>query len=231
MTQHRVDEAKWRQGIYDSFAKVKQHRQPYEIDVGHFDIVVLPDVFSPKYFTDSLWFAEELPAIVQGGSFLEVGPGTGIITLYCAEAGSRVTAIDINPAACRNTRINAERYRIPVDVRQGDVYDTLAPEEKFDFIFWNHPFNDWDESVEMLVRAGIDPRYDGLRRYVGEARVHLAEGGSLLLGTSDMARTSVIEKIAAENHYRLTTLRSVDMPIEEGSDVWNTYFIYRFDPA
>lgn len=229
MTKGRVNEAEWRQGIYDSFAKVKQHTYWYTINVGHFSIVVLPDVFSPKYFTDSLYFAEELAKIVGEKSLLEIGPGTGIASLYCAEGGARVTAIDINPQAVRNSRINAEYYQLPIDVREGDVYAALAPEEKFDFIFWNHPFNDWDEPVEMLIRAGIDPRYEALRRYIAGARAHLVPGGQLLLGSSDMAHTSVIEQIAAENRYRLSTLASVDMPIEEGHEVWNTYFIYHFD--
>lgn len=229
MNHARVSPGEWRQGIYDSFAKVARHTEQYEITVGKFDIVVLPDVFSPKYFTDSLWFAEELPAIVGNKSFLEMGPGSGIISLYCADAGARVVAIDINPAAYRNTRINAERYGFPIDVREGDVYNALAPEEKFDFIFWNHPFNNWDESVSILARAGIDRRYGGLRRYVHEARAHLTAGGVLLLGTSDMAQTSEIETIAKENSYRLIPIRSEELPIEDGSDVWNTYFIYRFD--
>ena len=230
MTKHRVSEQEWKQGIYESFAKVAKHTGQYEITVGKFDITVLPNVFSPKYFTDSLWFAEELPAIVGKKTFLEVGVGTGIVALYCAAAGATVTAIDINLDACRNTVMNAKRYGFSMSVRGGNVYDALAPAEKFDSIFWNHPFNDWDEDVEILLRAGIDPRYEGLRRYVEGARAHLNPGGQLLLGSSDMARTSVIEKIAAENDRRLTVLRSVDMPIEEDSEVWNTYFIYQFDP-
>ena len=229
MQHDRVSPEEWKQGIYDSFAKVKKHTEPYEITVGKFDIVVLPDVFSPKYFTDSLWFAEELPAIVGQKKFLEVGSGTGIVSLYCAEAGATVTATDINPDACRNTTINAARYGLAISVREGNVYDAVALGKKFDFIFWNHPFNNWDEKVEVLLRAGIDPKYEGLRQYVREGKSHLTEGGVLLLGTSDMAHIAEIEKIAHENGYRLTTLRSVELPIEEGSDVWNTYFIYRFD--
>ena len=231
MTHNRVNAEDWRRGLYESFAKVAKHDKPYEVRVGVFDITVLPDVFSPKYFTDSLYFAEALAKIVGAKSLLEIGPGTGIIALYCATAGAHVTAVDINPQAYRNTQINAERLGLPISVRHGDLYAPLSPEEKFDYIFWNHPFNNWNEDVSMLMRAGVDPQYKALRQYVCDAKKHLNPGGQLLLGSSDMAQTSEIEKIAADNGYRLTTLASEDMPIEDGHKVWNTYLIYRFDAA
>lgn len=227
---NRVSPDEWKQGIYDSFDKVRTHTEPYMVEVGKFEIVVLPDVFSPKYFTDSLWFAEELPKIVKTRTFLEVGTGTGLIALYCAAAGATVTATDINPAAWRNTWINAGRFGLAISIRYGDMYAAIGTDEKFDFIFWNHPFNNWDTKPDMLLRAGIDPNYEGLSRYVREGKSHLTQQGALLLGTSDMAQTEEIEKIAAENNYRLTLLKSAELPIEDGSDVLNTYLIYRFDP-
>src|SRR3989344_1869526 len=198
--------------------------------LGIFDLTILPNVFSPKYFTDSLWFAETLPKIVGTGSLLEVGSGTGIVSLYCADAGASVTATDISPEASQNTALNARRNGQRVSVCNGDMFEAIRENEKFDFIFWNHPFNNWDTPVDdMLLRAGLDERYAGLRKYVSEGPGHLSEGGSLLLGTGDMADLKEIEKIAEENGCRLAFLDSVELPVEHGGSVSNSYLIYRFD--
>ncbi len=231
MTKQRVSEAAWKEGLYDSFEKVRSHTIPYEVTVGKFDILVLPSVFSPKYFTDSLWFAERLPAIVRDASFLEIGCGTGIVSLYCAAAGAEVTATDINRQAVINTIRNAKKVGFPIAVREGDLFKALFPREKFDFMFWNHPFNSWaDHEPDVLLRAGIDPDYRDLRRYMLHGRRHLTGRGAQLLGSSDMAEVEKLRRIAHACACKLTVLEQGDMPIEDGSDVWNTYYIYRIDP-
>lgn len=198
--------------------------------VGKFDILVLPNVFSPKYFTDSLWFAERLPAIVKSASFLEIGTGTGIAALYCAAAGATVTATDINQRAVTNTIRNARKASLPISVRHGDMFAPLFSFEKYDYMFWNHPFNSWNGQVpDMLMRAGIDPDYRDLERYMLHGKSHLTGRGAQLLGSSDMAEVDCINEIADRYGRKLTVLSEGEMPIENGSEVWNTYYIYRID--
>jgi len=117
------------------------------MQAGNFTITVLPNVFSPKYFTDSLWFAQSVSTIVGTRRLLEVGSGTGIVSLYCADKGATVVATDVNPQACHNTEINARRYGLSISVRYGDLFDVIEEKEEFDFIFWNHSFNNWDQPV------------------------------------------------------------------------------------
>lgn len=226
----RLDRSAWQKEVLKVFDKMKKHTEPYEMQAGKFQLTILPNVFSPKYFTDSLWFAETLPKLVGRKRLLEVGCGTGIVSLYCADAGAAVTATDINPEASKNTELNAWKNGLNISVRNGDMFTAIRDDEKFDVIFWNHPFNNWDKPVdEMLLRAGLDEQYAGLRKYVGEGARHLDEGGQLLLGTGDMADVPEIESIAAENGYRLVLLEKVDLPLEEGGNVLNSYLIYRFD--
>ncbi|OGG57970.1 hypothetical protein A2853_03535 [Candidatus Kaiserbacteria bacterium RIFCSPHIGHO2_01_FULL_55_17] len=226
----RLERPEWQEEVLAVFDKMRSHKELYEMKAGKFSLTILPNVFSPKYFTDSLWFAETLPEIVGKKRLLEVGPGTGIISLYCADAGAAVTATDINPEATKNTELNAKKNGLDISVRNGDMFAAIRDDEKFDVIFWNHPFNNWNKPVdEMLLRAGLDEQYAGLRKYTREARKYLDEGGQLLLGTGDMADIQEIEKIAEENGYQLTLLRKVDLPLEADSKVLNSYLIYRFD--
>ena len=212
------------------FDKMKSHTVPYEELVGKFNITILPGVFSPRYFADSLVFAEALAEIVGKRRMLEVGCGTGIISLYCAKAGARVVSGDINPAAVENTKLNAEKFGLTIDVRVGDIYAAIQPDEKFDVIFWNHPFNRSDApEKEVLLRAGFDEQYASLRKYVSEAREHLAEGGQLLLGTGSIADLEEVERIASENDYKLTLLKEKEVPFEIGKPETIRDIIYRLD--
>jgi release factor glutamine methyltransferase len=220
----------WQRKIIDILGKMGDDQDNYEIECEGKHISVLPDVYSPRYFTDSLWFAKELPKFVGRGSLLEIGTGTGIIAIFCAAAGATVVATDINPAAVRNARLNAETNDVQIFVRQGDLYDPIDADEKFDVIFWNHPFHNARVLVtDILLRAAFDYQYEGLSRYIRHAAAHLSRDGKLLLGTGDRADLDTLRATAEENGYSISVLREEEMPLEnENSADRNSYRICQF---
>lgn len=223
----------WRQQIYDIYDRMRSKAQkPYEIVYGGVPLTVFPNVYAPEFFDDSLWYANELKEIVGNRSLLEVGTGTGVIAVFCAMNGARVVATDINPDAVKNAEVNAKRHGLSISVRQSDVYEAFSPGEKFDFIFWAHPFNNWDVPADdMLLRSGLDQGYESLRAYISGARNHLTNDGKLLLGTGDSADLSTIVEIARENNYSLKLLREMDRPLEPGKEAKIRDLIYEFVPT
>lgn len=177
---------------------------PYETEVLGVPIVVLADVFSPKYMLGAEPFTRMLN-FRPGIDFLEIGPGTGAIALQAALAGARrVLAIDINPAAVANTQANIDKHGLGdrMEVREGDIFSPLRPGETFDLIFWNVPFGYVEpDSVELtpLRRSTLDPGYEATRRYIHQGGRHLKPGGRLVLGFSSViGRLELVERIAAE---------------------------------
>ncbi len=201
---------------------------PYTVIYGGLELVVFPNVYAPEFFDDSLWYAKQLKEIVGNKSLLEIGTGTGVISIFCAKNGAKIVATDINPDAVKNAQANAKKHNLPVSIREGNLYEPLSAEEKFDFIFWAHPFNSWDMPVDMLLASGIDPRYEGLRGYIAGAKNHLTQNGKLLLGTGDSADLKLIESIGKENGYTLKLLREIDQPLEPGKDAHIKDLIYEF---
>lgn len=198
----------------------------YTVSCGDFEITVLKNVYAPRFFTDSVWFLDVVPVILKGTSFLEIGCGTGIISIACAMQGANVVATDINPDAVKNTRINAENHNLEIDVREGDVYGPLRSSERFNFIFWAHPFNNSPEPVnDILLRSGFDYQYEGLKKYIAGARDHLTPKGRLLLGTGDSADIGTITSVAAEHGYTPVVLEAINMPLEEGGDIMIRYLL------
>ena len=221
----------WQRLLLDIYSRMRQRAQagPYDTFCAGIQIAVLPEVYAPGFFSDSCWFASVLPEVVGSGSLLEVGTGTGIIAIACAKRGASVVATDINPCAIENARMNAKRHRLKIDVRMGDLYSASRQEERFDFIFWAHPFNNWNEPVsDVLMKSGRDYRYQSLKGYIHRARNHLNETGRLLLGTGDSADIDAIECMARDAGYELRVLRQVDMPIEEGGTEPVTYLLVEF---
>lgn len=209
------------------FERMKLHKEPYETEVNGFKIVVYPNVFSPAYFTDSAWFASELPKIVGYKTFLEIGTGTGIVALSVAKTGAKVTATDINPIAVENAKANFQRYNLNVKIVLGDMYFPLNTEDKFEYIFWNHPFNRGNNpNIDMLFRAGFDYKYLSLENYIRGASNHLKSEGHLLLGTSNFADLSSVQVLAMKYGYSLKLLRNIRMPISGHDDFDNEYYIY-----
>jgi methylase of polypeptide subunit release factors len=197
-------------------ARSQIERFPREIRQLDREFIVLENVFSPDYLPAAESFARALP-FRQGLSFLEIGPGVGVVAIAAALAGAeRVVAIDINPDAVENTRINFARHGLDdrAVARHGDLFDALLPEETFDLIFWNLPFFvDGPRAPSLLQRSIVDPGYDGARRYLVEGPEHLKPAGKLTLGfSSTVGDLAALEAVAAAAGRRLEVIHREDVP-------------------
>jgi release factor glutamine methyltransferase len=220
---------KWEKEVRDVFEKIRKHQEPYSIVVNGVPLEVLPNVFSPAYFTDSAWFAKTIPGLVGQKRLLEIGTGTGIVALSAALHGAEVTATDLNVDAVENTKVNFQMHGVRGNVFISDVYESIPKGEKFDFIFWNHPFNRGTDSDEdILLKAGFDFQYRGLERYISQARGYLAEYGRLLLGTGSFALLPEIASMATMYGYEMKLLERIELPLAASSEIENDYRIYEF---
>lgn len=186
---------------------------PYATKVLGKTFMVNTNVFSPKYFHDTEFFAKHI-AIKHGEKFLEIGPGTGVISVFAALRGAkRVVAIDINPDAVQNTKENSRRHRVSkiVKVFQGDVYSPLRPNDKFDTIFWNVPFAYSDQTTNSnLEKAIIDPKYRSLKMFVKDSKKYLNPGGKLLIGFSTtLGHISLLKRFVKEGGFKLRLLKEI----------------------
>jgi HemK-related putative methylase len=204
------------------------HKDTYFERVGNFDIYLHPSVLSPKYFPETVWFGENLPPIVQGKSFLEVGLGSGLVSLYLAASGSSVAGVDINSKAVEITKKNFEANGQIGHFVVSDVFENVT--KKYDFIFWNHPWA-WDGSQQAedeRLEMFLDEGYATLKRFISQAKNHLVEGGSVLLGTVPYANLSAIEEICAACGYTQEIVREGLGDL--GNGVTEQYYIIQIRP-
>lgn len=171
---------------------------PYWTEVAGRKFKVLKGVFSPRYFNDTDIFARHLK-VEPGQKILEIGPGTGAISISKALEGAIVTAVDINPKAVKNTKLNAKIHGIQdrVKVFEGDLFKLLPLNSKFDTIFWNTPFAFVPENANLsdLEKSVCDPGYKSTKKFILECPKYLKPGGKIVIGfSSTLGRLDLVEK-------------------------------------
>ena len=199
--------SRWLTEVRRLIEVTRSRRHAYNYSVCDIELTILPDVFSPAYFADSTCFATIIASMTGTKRLLDIGTGTGIVALFAALKGADVIATDVSPQAVRNAQINFDKYNVSTTALEGDMFAAVPADQKFDFIFWNHPFNSGDNpNGDPLSLCCFDYQYHGLKRYIRRGHDFLAPGGRHLLGTSTLADLSNIQALARNAGYDIDTL-------------------------
>lgn len=122
---------------------------------------------------------------------LDLCCGTGCIGIALAVyAEAQVAAADISAACCALAGENAARNGIHLDIRQGDLFEPVQSEERFDLMVCNPPYLSAAELTSLHAEVAFEPRLaldggtDGLdfyRRIAAGFGKHLVDDGALLV--------------------------------------------------
>lgn len=119
-------------------------------------------VYEPDDDTYMLMDIEEIK-----GKLLEIGSGTGIISIHYAKRGCQVTAIDILDRAVKCTYVNAKENNVKINVVRTSLFNGIKG--IFDFCIFNPPYLPeeypkdvaWDggkegnELIKLFIDEGI----------------------------------------------------------------------------
>lgn len=166
-------------------------------------------IFHPSLFfstkTMCKWILEQN---MHNKKILEIGCGSGAISITAAKAGALVTCCDINLDAVKATINNAKLNRVEIKSIPSDLFERID-EADFDMILNNPPYYPKDPAniEEHAWNAGHDLSY--FKRLFTDAKKHLAPNGKLMLVLSDECNIDLINQIAqkAEFHQKLVYTR------------------------
>lgn len=148
-----------------------------------------PDVYPPS--DDSILLIESLD-VSRGERLLEIGCGSGVVSIHCALNGCDVTAGDINPKAVELANLNAAANSVDIRARETDVYSNV--DGVFDTIVFNLPYLPVDEEG-LLARAwsggpdGLGP----LPELLHGAPDHLSKEGRVVVVVSSLIERHALE--------------------------------------
>jgi len=146
-----------------------------------FPVIVLPGVFNPTLFLATGVFVDHLGRhpLPRGCSALDLGTGSGALSVAAARTAGRVVALDINEEAVRCARLNLLLNRIDdrAEVRRSDLFESVAG-MRFDRVLCNPPYYPGSPRNE-LERAFYSE--DFAERFATALPDHLAAGGCALV--------------------------------------------------
>ena len=120
-----------------------------------------------------------------GSRALDLCSGSGVIAIAAAQAGWRVSAVDVSRRAVMAVRAGGALNGVRIDARRGSLFDPVAG-ERFDLITSNPPYvpsPDGRIPARGSARAweGGDDGRALLDQICAGARAHLRPGGVILL--------------------------------------------------
>ncbi len=104
------------------------------------EVMVHPSVFPPHYTISTkilLNFVNGLP--LHNKSFLELGCGSGIISLLASSKGANVVASDINVTALEYLKKSAKKNHLELEIVNSNFFSNIS-QSSFDIIIINPPY-------------------------------------------------------------------------------------------
>jgi release factor glutamine methyltransferase len=107
---------------------------------GDIMLEIPPEVFHPRFFFSTKLLLSYLGGMkLEGKSFLELGAGSGLISVWATKQGAKVTATDINPIAVKALVKNKLLNKVSFEIIQSDLFDEIG-NRQFDVIAINPPY-------------------------------------------------------------------------------------------
>ncbi|MEN9612428.1 MAG: hypothetical protein RLZZ628_3242 [Bacteroidota bacterium] len=195
--------------VYDYLHRNMQLPKVYTFNYKDLTFIGMNTVFSPVVFEDTFWFAENIP-FLQDSSFLEIGCGTGLLSVLSILKGCRkALASDINPNALINTKLNTVLHKVDhkIDILSSNVFDEIAihSANKFSLIFWNVPFiYSASEHLNFLEKSVFDTDYKGIQQYIERAKYYIEHSGRIFMGfSSSSGNKNFLNDICIRNNAQL----------------------------
>ena len=183
-----------------------------------------PEVFHPGFFFSTQLLLQYISNLsLQKKEFLELGCGSGLISMIAAQKRAVVTATDINPVAVEFLAKNCLVNNLELQIIQSDLFNDI-PVKHYDIIAINPPYykkapvtfrdHAWfcGERGEYFSRL-----FESMHRYVHADT-------EILMVLFDGCDMEMINDFAAENNFVLICIYSKQNILEKN-------FIYKIEKS
>ena len=168
--------------------------------------VVLPGVFFPQFTMSTKMLMDFItPLNLENKSVLELGCGTGLVSVLAAKKGAKVFSSDINPTAIKNAELNAEKNGVKIVAIQSDLFEEIDS-QIFDFIIINPPYypKNPENNAEKAWFCGKEFEY--FEKLFLELAAYFNKQSQVLMILSEDCELTKIKAIANKNNIAFTQL-------------------------
>ncbi len=176
------------------------YKKPRSYTYNGITTIVHPDVFPPHLTLSTKILLDYISEIdLSKKTFLELGCGSGIISLYASQKGANVTASDINTTALEYLTKASQTNHLPVNCVHSDLFENIT-EKQFDYILINPPY--YPKSPENIKQqawfCGKDFEY--FESLFTQLPTHLSSKNTTYMILSEDCELEKIKSIALKNN-------------------------------
>ncbi|HUX98319.1 MAG TPA: HemK2/MTQ2 family protein methyltransferase [Candidatus Deferrimicrobium sp.] len=130
---------------------------------------------------------------------LEIGTGSGLISLIAAQTVRKVIATDVSPIAVICAKENVKRNKLEgkIEVRRGGLFDPINEGEIFDIILFNPPYLPENNKNAKKVSDWLEKAWDGgnngreiIDPFIENCKYFLKPLGRVLMVQSSLSNSS-----------------------------------------
>ena len=170
------------------------------------NLTVFSGVFHPGLFFSTKFLLQYLQTIdLKNKLFLELGAGSGLISIYACKQGASVTASDISHKAIENIKINQQKNNCSFDVICSDLFDTI-PSQKIDIIAINPPYYKKNPLSEQEHAWYCGENMEYFKRLFSAIKNYFHSRLKVLMVISDECDLEEVKEIALDNNLKLVTI-------------------------
>lgn len=187
-----------------------------------FKLKIVKGVFHPGFFFSSKYLytfiaKQELKDL----NFLELGCGSGILSLLALRKGARVTSVDVDVRAVNNTLVNLKanfKDDSGMQVLQSDLFDSLS-NQHFDFIVINPPYFFKKVESENQLAWNCGENGDYFEKLFGQIAKFAHSQTRIYMVLADNCEIDRIKRIAQKHRVVFTLAESKKIK-------WETNYIF-----
>lgn len=194
------------------------------VNFENYKLSIAPEVFNPNWGEGCRMMSKIKDLFI--GDVLEIGTGSGILSIFAAEKAAKVIATDISPHAieCAKKNILRYKYENKISLREGSLFSVINDDEKFDTIIFNPPFlkGKIDEKKVNIKNAYLDNNYIVLESFLKEVKNYLKENGNIYICFGGVGDVGYLNYLIALNNYNVQIVSFSNSDI---SDL--CFFVYK----
>jgi len=164
-------------------------------------VKVTPGVFHPGLFISSkilLNFVDHLK--LEEKSFLELGAGSGIISILAAKKGAKVFASDISSIAIESIILNAKENNVNINVIYSDLFQNI-PNIQFDYIIINPPYYKKDPATDAEYAWYCGSNHEYFIRLFDSLSNYTMQDSKVFMILSEVCDINAIKKIGEKKNF------------------------------
>ncbi|MEI7583518.1 MAG: HemK2/MTQ2 family protein methyltransferase [Runella sp.] len=175
--------------------------QERKVKVGDMSLKVPVGVFHPTLFLSTKFLLEYIKIQeFKDKKMLELGAGSGLLSIEMAKRGATVMASDISLKACQAVQENALQNGVVIEIIHSDLFADFE-KKTFDFILINPPYYPKNPETEADQAWFCGENFEYFQKLFHQLRHFLANNGKAIMVLSEDCDILKISQLAAQFGY------------------------------